>query len=146
VSPHGVIVIHNPNFMRIDAQIDHEGTIRGQYSGGGGYCVLKYVWQKAPASTTTFDGTYIGVSRGSSKTVNASGAECPPNAVPNSLTIANGVTVGWWQGTVNPQGVAVMWSPSFPHVDAQIDTQGTIKGQSSSIYCLITFVWQKQSK
>jgi hypothetical protein len=53
-------------------------------------------------------------------------------AVP--LTITNGV-VGipgdYWQGTVSPQGIAVMRNPKLSRVEAQIDRQGTIRGQYS---------------
>ena len=43
----------NPEFIRVEAQIDPQGTIRGQYSGdippslgGGTNCIVKFVWQK----------------------------------------------------------------------------------------------------
>jgi len=53
LSPQGALVIRSPVFSRVDGQIDHQGTIRGQYSGdipsrlgGGTNCVVKFVWQK----------------------------------------------------------------------------------------------------
>ena len=42
--PSGVIVMHNPNSLRVDAQIDAQGTIQGQYSGPS--CINTYVWRK----------------------------------------------------------------------------------------------------
>jgi hypothetical protein len=44
VSPEGAVVMHNPNSLRVDAQIDAQGTIRGKYSGPS--CILTYVWRK----------------------------------------------------------------------------------------------------
>jgi len=46
-------------------------------------CIVSFEWQKAPASTTAFDGKYIGVSRESSKTASAPDAECPPPERPS---------------------------------------------------------------
>ena len=89
----------------------------------------------APAPTTPFDGWYSGVSR----EVSDSGSNehhCNPVAVVPAvpLTITNGVvgTPGdYWQGTVSPQGIVVMRNPKLSRVEAQIDRQGTIRGQ----YC-----------
>ena len=109
------------------------------------------VWQKkAPGSTTAFDGEYIGVSRESSKTATAPGAECAPNGVPAPLTIMNGVVSsdrGSWEGTVSPQGAVVVRNrnPEFSRVDAQINPDGTVKGQYADFGCTVTFVWRKQS-
>jgi hypothetical protein len=50
-------------------------------------------------------------------------------AVP--LTITNGVVgipADYWQGTVSPQGIAVMRNPKLSRVEAQIDRQGTTEG------------------
>jgi hypothetical protein len=53
VSPQGAVVMHRGAFIRVDGQIDPQGTIRGQYSGdipprlgGGSNCIIKFVWQK----------------------------------------------------------------------------------------------------
>jgi hypothetical protein len=58
VSPQGAVVLRNPKFTRVDAQIDPQGTIRGVYSGeippdllaqiggDGTNCIVKFVWQK----------------------------------------------------------------------------------------------------
>jgi len=98
-----------------------------------------------PAPTMPFDGDYIGVSRESSNT--ASNA-CPPNAIPATLIIRNGIVRGGtWQGNVNPQGVVVVGNRLAPRVDGQIDSQGTIRAQGSSSNggCTVSFVWRKQS-
>ena len=98
------------------------------------------------APTTAFDGKYIGVSRDSSKTASAPGTECPPpNVLPAPLTITNGVILGWWQGTVTPQGAIIMRNPKFSRVDAQIGRDGTVKGQYGDSACTVTFVWRKRS-
>jgi hypothetical protein len=47
VSPQGAVVIRNQYSMRVDAQIDPQGNVRGQYNGPG--CVVTYVWRKQPA-------------------------------------------------------------------------------------------------
>jgi hypothetical protein len=44
VSPQGIVVMHNPNSLRVDARIEPQGTIRGQYSGPS--CIFTYVWRK----------------------------------------------------------------------------------------------------
>jgi len=147
VSPQGVLVMRDANSMRVDGQIDSQGIITAQF--GGWICVATFVWRKqfsqgALALTTAFDGEYIGVSRESSKTASAPGAECPPNSVPAPLTITNGVVLGWWEGTVSPQGALVIRNPKFTRVDAQIDPVGTVKGQYGSSACTVTFVWRKQ--
>jgi hypothetical protein len=120
VTPQGVLVMRLPYGQRFDGQIDGQGTVRARLTT---YCSHQLVWQKAPASTTAFDGKYIGVSRESSKTASAPSTECPPSHVPAPLTITNGVV--WsdrasWEGTVSPQGAVVMRNPTFPRVDAQI--------------------------
>jgi hypothetical protein len=51
-----------------------------------------------------------------------------------------------WEGAVNPQGALVMRSTSSMRVDAQIDPQGTIRGQYSGPACIYTYVWQKGSR
>jgi hypothetical protein len=89
---------------------------------------------------------------------------CYPRALtrPAPLTITNGVvgTPGkqWWEGTVSSQGALVIRNPKFNRVEAQIDGQGTIRGQYSSelppdllaqigggsTNCIIKFVWQRE--
>ena len=44
VSPQGVLLMRNDRSVRVDGQIDPQGTIRAQYSGTG--CMTKFVWQK----------------------------------------------------------------------------------------------------
>jgi len=99
--------------------------------------------------TTAFDGTYAGVSRDVSKYVTGR-SQCPPGGVPAPLTITNGAVTpgadGGWQGTVSPQGALVLRNQHASRIDAQIDGQGTIKGQFSGTNCVITFVWRKQSR
>ncbi len=109
---------------------------------------------QAPAPTTTaFDGTYAGGSFETSSYMEGISAArwCgPTSGVPGSLTITSGVikpTVGTvgpeWEGTVNPQGGLVMRSPRSSRVDGQIDSQGTIRGQSSGWGCVVRYIWQK---
>ena len=43
VTPQGIVVIHARNGMRIDAQIDSQGTVTGRVTGG---CSYQMVWQK----------------------------------------------------------------------------------------------------
>jgi hypothetical protein len=145
VSPQGVLVMRAPNGARFDGQIDGKGTVTGRLNGG---CSYQMIWQKLSASTTAFDGEYTGVSRESSKTASAPGADCPPNGVPAPLTITKGVVLSdkaSWEGAVSPQGVLVMRSGRFGRVDGQIDPDGTIKGQYGDSACSVTFVWRKQS-
>jgi hypothetical protein len=78
------------------------------------------VLAQAPVPTTTaFDGTYAGVSFETSSYMQGISAArwCgPTSGVPGPLTITNGVVRaqmgGRWEGSVNPQGVLVMRSPS----------------------------------
>jgi hypothetical protein len=44
VSPQGVVVLRNKLAMRVDAQIDPQGTIQGRYQGPA--CMVDYVWRK----------------------------------------------------------------------------------------------------
>ena len=44
VSPQGVLIMRNERSVRVDGQIDPQGTIRAQYAGTG--CVTNFVWQK----------------------------------------------------------------------------------------------------
>jgi hypothetical protein len=106
---------------------------------------------QAPGSTTTvFDGTYAGVSREYSWVANptlGNNAKCGQNGVPFPLTITNGVvrsTPDFWEGTVSSQGTLVMRNGTRL-LTAQIDNQGTIRGQRSGTDCATTWVWRKQS-
>lgn len=92
-----------------------------------------------------FDGDYIGVSKETSKTASAP-EKCPPNGVPATLMIRNSVVLGYWQGTVGPQGVLTMRNQSL-RFDGQIDSQGTISGQAANpAGCVRTYVWQKERR
>jgi hypothetical protein len=44
VSPLGALVMHNGGSMRVDGQIDSQGTISANYSGPA--CIVTYVWRK----------------------------------------------------------------------------------------------------
>jgi hypothetical protein len=44
VSPQGVLILRNERALRVDGQIDPQGTIRAQYGGTG--CITTFVWQK----------------------------------------------------------------------------------------------------
>jgi hypothetical protein len=104
---------------------------------------------QAPAPTTAFDGRYIGVSIEISKSGSHPG-RCPAvNGKPAPLVISNGVVhtpgKGWWEGTVSPQGIVVMHNPNSLRVDAEIGTNGTIRGQYSGPSCILTYLWHKQS-
>lgn len=104
---------------------------------------------QTPAPITAFDGRYVGVSI----EVSSSGSNpghCPAvNGKPAPLVITNGNVrtpgKGWWEGTVSPQGAVVMHNPNSIRVDAQIDAQGTVRGQYSGPSCITTYVWRKQS-
>jgi hypothetical protein len=114
VSPQGAIVMHAPDSIRFEGQIDSQGTVRGRFTGE---CSYQLVWQKAPESTTAFDGEYGGVSRESSKAASGPSTECPANGIPVTLTIWKGVVRsdrGSWQGTVSPQGALVMQNREQP--------------------------------
>ena len=44
VRPDGILLLRNEKSLRVDGQIDAQGTIRAQYAGSG--CITNYVWQK----------------------------------------------------------------------------------------------------
>jgi hypothetical protein len=44
VSPQGVLIMRNERSVRVDGQIDPQGTIRAQYAGTG--CITNFAWQK----------------------------------------------------------------------------------------------------
>jgi hypothetical protein len=154
--------------VRVPTNVDTVlGTISGdgftaQYRHGR-YCYYNVQMQKAALTTTAFDGNYRGVSRevsdnGSNERHCNSRGLTPPRA----LTITNGI-VGifgeqWWVGTVSAQGVVVLRNTKFTRVDAQIDSQGTIRGQytgrlppdvlaqidGDGTNCILRFVWQRE--
>jgi hypothetical protein len=102
--------------------------------------------------TTAFDGTYAGVSRGTSSFTQGISAVrwcASKSGAPAPLTITNGVVRsqggGRWEGSVSPRGVLVMRNARSVRVEGQIDSQGTIRGQYSGWACVGTYVWQRQS-
>jgi hypothetical protein len=44
VSPQGAVTMRNSSAVRLDGQIDGQGTIRAQYGGAG--CTMTFVWRK----------------------------------------------------------------------------------------------------
>jgi hypothetical protein len=74
---------------------------------------------------------------------------CARSGTPEPLTITNGVIKSTggpeWEGTVNPQGGLALHSPRGSRIDAQIDAQGTIRGQMAGTSCVFTYVWRKQA-
>ena len=119
--------------------------------------IIASLWLAMPAAaqapgsaTTAFDGTYVGVSREYSWAANptpGNNLKCGQNGVPFPLTITNGVvrsTPDYWEGTVNPLGSVVMRNGTRV-LTAQIDNQGTIKGQRSGTDCATAWVWRKQT-
>jgi hypothetical protein len=46
VGPQGDVVLRNKLSMRVDAQIDPQGAIKGRYQGPA--CMVDYVWRKQP--------------------------------------------------------------------------------------------------
>jgi hypothetical protein len=142
VSPEGIMVMQD-FWSHFDGRIDGQGAVKGRATGSA--CGYQLVWQKAPAPTMPFDGDYIGVSKETSKTASAP-EKCPPNGVPVTLMIRNSVVLGYWQGTVSPQGVLTMRNQSL-RFDGQIDSQGTIRGQAANpAGCVRTYVWQKERR
>lgn len=106
------------------------------------------VFAQVPAPAA-FDGKYVGVSADVAKTGRARSERCPREHVPDTLTIANGAVHSAardrWTGTVGPQGSVTLRNRRAMRVDAQIDQQGTIKGQYGGPACTVSFVWRKQS-
>lgn len=89
-----------------------------------------------------------GVSADVSKTGRERSERCPREHVPDTLTITNGTVHSArrdrWTGTVGPQGSVTLRNRRAMRVDAQIDPQGTIKGQYGGPACTVAFVWRKQ--
>ena len=46
VGPQGNVILRNKLSMRVDAQIDPQGAIKGRYQGPA--CMVDYVWHKKP--------------------------------------------------------------------------------------------------
>jgi hypothetical protein len=44
VSPQGGLTMRNANSLRVDGQIDPQGTLTAQYSGPA--CIMTFVWRK----------------------------------------------------------------------------------------------------
>ena len=44
VSQQGALTMRNANSVRVDGQIDPQGTIRAQYSGAA--CIITFAWRK----------------------------------------------------------------------------------------------------
>lgn len=61
VNPQGWLIMRKLDGSRLEGQIDGQGTIRGQISSTP--CLYTLIWEKMPAPTTAFDGTYAGISR-----------------------------------------------------------------------------------
>ena len=126
ISPQDFLVMRRPDGNRFDGRIDSQGTVKGRFTG---VCSYLSVWQKAPESTTAFDGEYVGVSRESVRPASAQDAKCPPDGVSAPLTIWKGAV--WshgatWQGIVSQQGVLAMQNSKSTRLNGQIDAQGTI--------------------
>jgi hypothetical protein len=68
VNSQGVLIMYAPNDARFEGGIDARGAVAGRFTSR---CSYRMVWQKAPAPTMPFDGEYIGVSGGPSKTASA---------------------------------------------------------------------------
>jgi hypothetical protein len=114
-----------------------------------------------PANTTsTFDGTYVGVSAENNSRGNTlagtranpqgyGGARgCSTFRAPAKLTITNGLGRVRWgdrtlEGQVTPQGALTMTTGYGQRFDGRIDDQHLIKGQVVG-YCTYTVTWQKQ--
>ncbi len=80
-------------------------------------------------TTNAFDGTYVGVSRELTLGKSARATQCDQPGIPEPLTISNGVVRstegGGSEGSVNPQGVAVIRRSRGMRLNAQVDAQGT---------------------
>jgi hypothetical protein len=104
---------------------------------------------QAPAPTTTFDGTYTGVSRTFEGNMGGGRTRgCRPSLerAPAPLTIVNGIA-RWGKttadGSVSPHGVLVMHVRNGARFDGQIDDRGTVTGRLSGT-CSYQMVWQKK--
>jgi hypothetical protein len=115
-----------------------------------GFVLTTPVAAQAPGPPpTAFDGRYVGVSAHVAKST-AHGRQCPREHTPETLTITNGAvqssTRDRWTGIVSPQGGLVIRNKRSMRVDAQIDSQGAIKGRYQGPACMVDYVWHKQSQ
>jgi hypothetical protein len=104
----------------------------------------------AQAPTAAFDGKYVGASveplRPGGNTLGAyAGAKCYPPAIPDPLTIKDGVISGSWEGTVTPQGGVVARDGTGRRINGQMQSDGTMRALYSGAVCSYNFIWRKQS-
>jgi hypothetical protein len=151
-------------FLTVSGAI-HDKVFTGQRRDNGHFCDYNVQMRAAPATDPSrpFDGWYRGVSRELLDSGSNEPHWYPPALTPpQPLTITGGVVQtpgkGWWEGTVIPQGTALLRNPKFTQVDAQIDRQGTITGQyrgelphdllakigGGGTNCIVKFVWQRE--
>jgi hypothetical protein len=103
------------------------------------------------ASTTAFDGTYLGVSRQLEGGPMGGGSTraCPlPDGKPARLVIASGVARSGsaenpMEGSVTPQGMLVMQSQRGGKFEGQIDGHGRAAGRLT-VNCSYQLVWQRR--
>ena len=98
-----------------------------------------------PATTTFYDGTYIG---SFTQNQSAYGSGCPNFPVAPALTINNGVARFaaldiTYQGYVTPQGDVTMQSPAGQTLTGHIDPQYVLRGQTTG-RCVYDAVWQRK--
>jgi hypothetical protein len=97
--------------------------------------------------TTRFDGTYIKVS--GAPIGGAAAQNCPPVGTPQ-VVIASGIghvvwgDSGVFSGWVDPHGMMTLQAANGLHIDAQIETNGTIKAVVRLPACSYAMVWQKK--
>jgi len=137
--------MRKPDASRLEGQIDGQGTIRGQTSGT--QCLFTLIWEKMPAPTTAFDGTYAGVSR-TSEAIEGQISGCVPNG---PLAIVNGLARTLWgrpaeaEGSVGREAVLIMQAPNGYRFDGQIDGKGTITGRFTRTgACSYQMVYQEK--
>ena len=104
-----------------------------------------YAAGSPPATTTFYDGTYIG---SFTQNMSASGSGCPNFPVAPALTINNGVARFaaldiTYQGYVTPQGDVTMQSPAGQTLTGHIDPQYVLRGQTTG-RCVYDAVWQRK--
>jgi hypothetical protein len=131
-----------------------QGTLTGHWLGAEPGAVK--VAGSAANTTTTFDGTYRGISNRSAdaggtglKAVDPYRAGCQQFEEPPTLTIANGLAQFkaldvTFAGYVTPQGHLKMDSGYGPAVEADFDPQTHIlRGRALSVNCRYDVAWQK---
>jgi len=105
-----------------------------------------YVAGSPPATTTFYDGTYVG---SFTQNLSASGSGCPNFPVAPALTIRNGVARFAaldleYQGYVTPQGDVTMQTPAGQTLTGHIDPYYKLTGQTTG-RCVYNAVWQRQA-